>query len=151
MNYKKPFKRSAIALAVSTSVIMSAGFAYAQEDIDTVDGVEEVVVTGSRLNTNPNLSAPTPVVTIGEVELENRGTLRVEDLVNVLPQVFSGQAGEVSNGATGTANLNLRGLGAVRTLTLVNGRRLPYGSSQISSPNLDIIPSQLVERIDLLT
>ena len=65
--------------------------------------------------------------------------------------MFPGQAGEVSNAASGTANLNLRGLGAVRTLTLVNGRRLPYGSSQISSPNLDLIPSQLVERIDLLT
>ena len=151
MKYKKPFKRSAIALAVSSATLLASslgGVAFAQED---ESNLEEVVVTGSRLNTNPNLSAPTPVVTIGEAELENRGTLRVEDLVNVLPQVFPGQAGEVSNAATGTANLNLRGLGAVRTLTLVNGRRLPYGSSQISSPNLDLIPSQLVERIDLLT
>lgn len=151
MNNKSLFRKSAVALAVSSTALLAssvATVAFAQGGDESLD---EIVVTGSRLNTNPNLSAPTPVVTVGEAELENRGTLRVEDLVNVLPQVFPGQAGEVSNGATGTANLNLRGLGAQRTLTLINGRRLPYGSSQISSPNLDIIPSQLVERIDLLT
>lgn len=149
----KILTKNKISLAVASAVGLSLAAvqlpAFAQED--DLQEIEETVVTGSRLNTNPNLSAPTPVVTIGEQELENRGTLRVEDLVNVLPQVFPGQAGETSNAATGTATLNLRGLGSIRTLTLVNGRRLPYGSSGIASPNLDTIPSQLVDRIDLLT
>ncbi len=146
------FQKSKLVLAVASAVGFSlSSTSYAQETAASNEALEEVIVTGSRLNTNPNLSAPTPVVAITSEELVNRGTLRVEDLVNVLPQVFPGQAGEVSNSATGTSTLNLRGLGAVRTLTLIDGRRLPYGSSQISSPNLDLIPAQLVDRIDLLT
>ena len=113
--------------------------------------VEEVIVTGSRLMANPNLAAATPVLSVTGEEANIRGNLRIEDFVNVLPQVFAGQASEVSNGATGTATLNLRGLGAIRTLVLMDGRRLPYGSSQVSAANVDIIPTQLVERVDILT
>ena len=143
-------QRNKLLFTIASMVGISAAgttLALAQDSV----ALEEVIVTGSRLNTNPNLDAPTPVVAIGREELQNRGTLRVEDLVNVLPQVFPGQAGEVSNDASGTSTLNLRGLGSERTLTLIDGRRLPYGSSQESSPNLDLIPAQLVERIDLLT
>ena len=150
MNYKTPFRRRAIALAVSSATLLAgsfAGTAYAQEEVS----LEEVVVTGSRLNSNPNLTSPVPVVTIGEAEIDARGTLRIEELVNVLPSVFAGQTGAVSNGSSGTSTVDLRGLGSQRTLSLVNGRRLPYGSSQISSVNLDLIPAQLVERVDVLT
>jgi len=139
-----------MALLASITSAMTFSTVYAQDASD--DGeIEEVVVTGSRLNTNPNLDSPNPVQTISAEEVDIRGTVRVEDLVNVLPQVFAGQAGEVSNGASGTSTLNLRGLGAVRTLTLIDGRRLPYGSSSSSAANLDLIPSQLVESIDILT
>lgn len=109
------------------------------------------MVTGSRLNLNPNLEGAAPVLSVSQEQLQSQGTVRVEDLVNQLPQVFAGQAGEVSNGASGTATLNLRGVGSVRTLVLIDGRRLPYGSSSISSANLDLIPTQLIERVDVLT
>ena len=154
MNYPIPFRKSAIALAASIASVVAVGYSaqvFAQEEEAATQEIDEVIVTGSRLNTNPNLSAPVPIVTIGREELTNRGTLRVEDLVNIQPQVFPSQAGEVSNSSTGTSSLNLRGLGAVRTLTLIDGRRLPYGSSQTSSVNLDLIPAQLVEKVDLLT
>ena len=141
-----------IPLAIASAIGLGLGGAimptFAQ-DLET--SLEEVVVTGSRLNTNPNLSAPVPVLSIGEQELENRGTVRIEDLVNILPQASAGQTGEVSNGATGTSSLNLRGLGATRTLVLINGRRLPFGSSQFSPANADLIPASLVERFDILT
>lgn len=84
-------------------------------------------------------------------EAAARGNLRVEDFVNVLPQVFAGQASEVSNGSTGTATLNLRGLGANRTLVLIDGKRLPYGSSSTSAANVDLVPTQMLERVDILT
>ena len=113
--------------------------------------VEEVIVTGSRLQANPNLAAAMPVLSVTGEEANIRGNVRIEDFVNVLPQVFAGQASEVSNGATGTATLNLRGLGAQRTLVLIDGRRLPYGSSATAAANVDIIPTQLVERVDILT
>ena len=113
--------------------------------------IEEVVVTGSRLTTNPNLASAVPVLTVTGDEGVMRGNIRIEDFVNVLPQVFAGQASEVSNGASGTASLNLRGLEARRTLVLIDGKRLPYGSSQTSATNLDLVPMQLVQQVDILT
>lgn len=118
---------------------------------DAQSQATRVVITGTRLNVNPNLEAASPVLSVSDQQIDGRGVARIEDLTNQLPQVFAGQAGEVSNGASGTATLNLRGLGSVRTLVLIDGRRLPYGSSQISSPNLDLVPTQLVERVDILT
>ena len=141
-------------VAVGIAMAASPGFAQNTDDVlisDEPGTTEGIVVTGSRLRVNPNLEGAAPVLTVDEELLESRGIVRVEDLVNVLPQVFAGQAGEVANGASGTASLNLRGLGAVRTLTLINGRRLPYGSSSFSPSNLDIIPAQLIERVDILT
>ena len=148
MKNHKIFNKRALALIVGFTTLLASTHLYAQDDLEEI---EETIVTGSRLNTNPNLSAPAPVVTISAEEIDNRGTVRIEDLVNILPQVFPGQAGEVSNGASGTSTLDLRGLGPVRTLTLIDGRRLPYGSSGTPAPNADLIPSQLVERVDLQT
>ncbi|MEL6540804.1 MAG: TonB-dependent receptor [Pseudomonadota bacterium] len=140
----------AVGLALATAP------AFAQDADITTDEAEEtedrgIVVTGSRLNLNPNLEGAAPVLSVSQEQIQSQGTVRIEDLVNQLPQVFAGQAGEVSNGASGTATLNLRGIGSVRTLVLIDGRRLPYGSSSISSANLDLIPTQLVERVDVLT
>jgi len=132
-----------------TSATMTGISAYAQDN--SADTTDEVIVTGTRLNTNPNLTAGNPVLSVTDEEIDSRGTVRIEDFINILPQVFAGQAGEVSNGATGTSTLNLRGLGASRTLTLIDGRRLPYGSSNIVPVNLDLVPTQLIERVDILT
>ena len=140
--------RMAVAVALGTN---SLGIAVAQDTDAGLDTFEEIVITGSRLQANPNLAAATPVLSLLGEEANVRGNVRIEDFVNVLPQVFAGQASEVSNGASGTATLNLRGLGSQRTLVLINGRRLPYGASSVSSANLDLIPTQLVERVDILT
>ncbi len=120
-------------------------------DDSAIEEQSTIVVTGSRLNVNPNLEGAAPILSVSTDTIKSTGTARIEDLTNQLPQVFAGQAGEVSNGASGTATLNLRGIGSERTLVLIDGRRLPYGSSSISSANLDLIPTQLVERVDVLT
>jgi outer membrane receptor protein involved in Fe transport len=57
----------------------------------------------------------------------------------------------VSNGSTGTATLNLRGLGSPRTLVLVDGRRMPYGGVTNSAADINMIPTQMIERVDILT
>ena len=146
------FKNAAAPLAIGLAMIASPSFAQdAAGDEDTVEEEGGIVVTGSRLNVNPNLEGAQPVLSVSSEQIAKQGTVRIEDLVNQLPQVFAGQAGEVSNGASGTATLNLRGVGSVRTLVLIDGRRLPYGSSSISSANLDLIPTQLIERVDILT
>lgn len=122
-----------------------------QETAQDAPDVERIVVTGSRLTTNQNITAPNPVLTVGQEEIQARGTVRIEDLTNQLPQVFAAQASEVSNGATGTSQLDLRGLGAIRTLVLIDGRRLPFGDSSSSAPNLDVVPTRLVERLEIVT
>ena len=136
----------ASSIAAGVALAMSATTAQAQVAED-----DEIIVTGSRLNVNPNLTSASPVLTVSDEEIAIRGTVNIEDLTNNLPQVFAGQASEVSNGASGTATLDLRGLGATRTLTLIDGRRLPYGSSQITAVNLDLVPTNLVDRVEILT
>ncbi len=122
--------------------------ALAQDEAAATD--DEIVVTGSRIP-SANAVTASPVTTIGNVEFDIRGTTRAEDLVNTLPQAFAAQGANTSNGATGTAQVNLRGLGSNRTLVLVDGRRLQYGSAISSAPDLNQIPSALVERVEVLT
>ena len=57
----------------------------------------------------------------------------------------------MSNGATGTATVDLRGLGSARTLVLVDGRRMPYGGVTNSAADLNQIPARMVERVEVLT
>ncbi|MFN7475520.1 MAG: TonB-dependent receptor domain-containing protein [Burkholderiales bacterium] len=79
------------------------------------------------------------------------GVRSVENLLNNLPQVFAAQGATISNGATGTATVNLRGLGVTRTLVLVNGRRLPAGSPRTFAADLNQIPAPLIKRVEILT
>ena len=88
--------------------------------------IQEVVVTGSRI-LQPNLTSISPVTAIGAEAVKIEGVTRIEDLINNLPQAFADLGGNISNGATGTATVNLRGLGPHRTLVLINGRRLMPG------------------------
>ena len=67
-------------------------------------------------------------------EIKIDGVRSVENLLNNLPQVFADQGGTISNGASGTATVNLRNFGADRTLVLVNGRRLPPAARRIPQP-----------------
>ncbi len=96
-------------------------------------------------------AAPVTVVTDQDVKLS--GSTRVEDVLNQLPSVGAAQASGVSNGATGTAEVDLRYLGAKRSLVLVNGRRLMPGdpNSANQSADLNVIPSALIRRAEVLT
>jgi outer membrane receptor protein involved in Fe transport len=116
------------------------------------DQIDEIVVTGSRIS-SPNLVSTSPITTVGQEEIKLSGTTRVEDLINQLPQAFATQTSNVSNGSTGTATIDLRNLGSTRTLVLVDGRRLPAGSpgSGGSAPDINQIPSALVERVEVAT
>lgn len=114
------------------------------------DTGQAIVVTGTRLR-SPNLDSASPVTVVTAQEFALTGTTRTEDLINSLPQVFAGQGGNVSNGATGTSTLNLRGLGAERTLVLVNGRRLMPGTPSTSAADINAIPAALIQRVDVLT
>ena len=144
----KSFNKSYLSHAVAAAVASTLpGFAFAQ---DEEANLEEVVVTGSRL-TKSNVTSSVPLVQIGAEEINSRGVARVEDVVNILPNVFVSQTAEVANGANGTSTLNLRGLGSQRTLVLIDGKRLPFGSPFSSSANVDMVPARMVERVDIVT
>jgi len=107
-------------------------------------------VTGSRIP-SANLTSTSPVVTVGAQDIKIEGVQNVENLLNNLPQVFADFGANESNGATGTATVNLRNLGSQRTLVLVNGRRLPAGSPTFYPTDLNEIPAPLIERVEILT
>jgi len=126
---------------------------------ETSPELQEVVVTGSRISA-PNLESISPVTAVTSEEIKTTGVVRIEDLLNSLPQVVADQGSGLSMGSNGTATLNLRGLGAQRTLVLVNGRRLQGGDpgaalgatpAFASAADINQIPVALIERVDVLT
>ena len=131
---------------------LSATQAYAAvAAADATSGeVSEIVVTGTRIP-SPNLTSIAPVTTVGNADIKAEGVTRIEDITNSLPQVFAGQGSMLSNGASGTATVNLRGLGPSRTLVLIDSRRLGPGDPGVVAADLNFIPSALVERVDVLT
>ena len=138
--------RFALLAAGAAGMGVHASASLAQET-----ELEQVVVTGSRIP-QANLEGTSPVTVLGSQDVQFEGTVQVEDLINNLPQAFADQGGNLSNGASGTATVNLRNLGADRTLVLVNGRRLPAGSPRGPvATDLNQIPSSMIERVEVLT
>jgi outer membrane receptor protein involved in Fe transport len=119
---------------------------------NVASGGENIVVTGTRIP-QPNLTSAAPVTVVTNQDVKLTGTTRVEDLLNQLPSVGASQASGVSNGASGTAEVDLRYLGSKRTLSLVNGRRLTPGdpNSTSQAADLNLIPSALIKRVEVLT
>jgi len=117
---------------------------------EPVRGSEDIIVTGSRIP-QPNLESASPVTVVTSQEVKVSGTTRTEDLVNSLPQAFAAQGSNISNGASGTATVNLRGLGSSRTLILVNGKRLMPGDTGNPVPDINFVPAALIKRVDILT
>jgi iron complex outermembrane receptor protein len=149
--------RYAILVGAATVAAASSLPAQAQVQAQTTDqettALATVVVTGSRIP-QPNLETISPVTAVTSDEIKMTGATRVEDLLNNLPQVMAAQGGNLANGASGTAQVNLRGLGSQRTLVLVNGRRLMPGDptqNGAESPDLNQIPAALIQRVDVLT
>jgi iron complex outermembrane receptor protein len=138
----------------------SATSAFAQ---DEGTEVEEVVVTGSRIP-QPNLKAVSPIQVVGSQEITTGGRPLTADVLNMLPQVSqnasttNGGYSSTSNplnGPGGVATVDLRGLGQQRTLVLVDSRRLGIGDPNTGNtspaPDINQIPSQLIDRIEVLT
>jgi outer membrane receptor protein involved in Fe transport len=141
-------------LSRSVRLMFAGGMAVAMSSAVAQDGgtaaVQRVEVTGSRIPT-ANLEGTSPITVMNAQEIKMDGVRSVESLLNNLPQVFADQGGQVSNGASGTATVNLRNFGADRTLVLVNGRRLPAGSPSNTAADLNQIPAPLIKRIEVLT
>jgi outer membrane receptor protein involved in Fe transport len=148
----KGFKSAALLLA-GASAFAIPGVAQAQSSS------EDVVVTGSRVIRNGNAS-PTPLTVVSTEEMLRVSPTTISEALNTLP-TFSGSRGQLSNPNGGTASqsgggnsagsfLNLRNMGAVRTLILFDGHRVPP-SNVTGVVDTDAIPQQLLQRVDVVT
>ena len=121
----------------------------AQDDAE--DDVEEVVVTGSRIATSEFTGAQ-PVVVIDQEDIARTAELGIAEVLRELPINIAGSFFERSGSSAGSqAQLSLRGLGAGRTLVLIDGRRIP-SSPKLGgeSANINTIPTAAVERVEIL-
>ena len=110
---------------------------------------ESIIVTGSRI-ARPDLNTASPIQIIGQQEFQLSGAVNVEEVLYDLPQFYGSLTSASNNPGDGSATADLRGLGAARTLVLVNGRRwVSYDVTQIV--DLNTIPASLVKRTDVLT
>lgn len=152
-------QKKRLSLAVSTalgltSLIMAPNFAMAQDQdasIESNDLLEEVMVTGSRLRSVDGFGQTSPVTVVGMDDIDATGYTRIEDILNSLPSIEAAQNSFISNGATGTASIDLRGLGSNRTLVLMNGRRMQPGGVATEAPDVNQIPTSMIERVEVLT
>ena len=127
---------------------------FAQEAEAEDADVEEIIITGSRIKRTSNENAPTPMVTLGAEQIELTGSINVYDIINELPQAGEGTSRGNSNftvNSSGLQTVNLRGLGAGRTLTLVNGRRWVGGVPGTGTVDVNSIPTDLIARIEVIT
>lgn len=139
-----------VRLMFAGGMAFAASAAYAQTPPPEGQQLQRVEVTGSRIAT-ANLDSSSPVTVVGAKDIKLEGVKSVESLLNNLPQVTADQGGQISNGSTGTATVNLRNFGATRTLVLVNGRRLPAGSPKNIAADLNQIPVSMIKRVEVLT
>lgn len=128
---------------------LNAAGACATEEAGTI------VVTGSRI-VKPGVESTVPLTALNGEEFFQQGQNSIGDTLNDLPQLRSTYAQQNPGAGVGIAGLNLldlRGLGTVRTLVLVNGRR--HVASDIlnyaSSPDVNTIPNDLIERVEIVT
>ena len=144
-------------MAIGTSLLAAApAYAQAAGQPDETPAEEagagesgnegEIVVTGSRIE-RAGFDQPTPTTVLGTAEIRQSAQQSLQQVLNEQPQVRNtvNPSGTVANTGSGTAPVDLRGLGSSRTLTLVNGRRF------VGNNNLNFVPVNLVERVEVVT
>jgi outer membrane receptor protein involved in Fe transport len=113
----------------------------------------DVVVTGSLIR-RPNIDGPVPVTSISAAQITSTSNLSLGDTLNRLPSLRStyGQANSTRNiGTAGLNLLDLRGLGTTRTLTLVDGQRQVTSTPGAFAVDVNTIPTDLIDRVDIVT
>ena len=157
-NLTRVFRSSACAFAIVACLAAPTMAAAQDTDQNTTDEAAEeetaIIVTGSRIQSS--FDRPTPVTLLSSERLEDRGITNVGDALNELPS-FRPSEGPATAGLTPGPGLNvggrildLRGLGSVRTLTLVDGRRFVPSTTQ-ATVDTNMIPSILLSRAEVVT
>lgn len=137
-----------VAVAAALALLLWPDAAKGQAG-DGGDVVEEIVVTGSRL-VRRDYTAPSPITSIDRESILSSGQPTLEEALNNLPQVQPGLGRASNNPGNGTSTVDLRGIGAGRTLVMLNGRRIaPAGIG--SAVDVNTLPGVLVQRVEVIT
>lgn len=135
-----------LALCVGAVGLVGSGLATAQDEATELD---RITVTGTRLS-SPGIVANSPISSFTAEELAIKQIVTVEDFLRELPTLVPAIGPGTNNGSGGGATIDLRGLGANRTLVLINGRRVvPFNLGGVVDTNN--IPVALIERVDIVT
>jgi iron complex outermembrane receptor protein len=142
MQSRIPHKRSLLCAAISLSLVPLANTSFAQQD-----EVEEVVVTGSFIRRSEGFTAASQTTQLSADDLVDQGTLNIGEVVQNLSFV-NGSASAITNTIQGqdsrSTSIDLRGLGARSTLTLLDGKRL------VSENVNALIPTIAIQRMDIV-
>ncbi|WP_164549755.1 TonB-dependent receptor domain-containing protein [Altericroceibacterium xinjiangense] len=130
-----------------------------ERGIDTAATGEPIVVTGSRI-ARSGFDAPTPLTLVGQEQIARQGASNIAQVLNDIP-AFRPQATAATTAIfmnnIGASSADLRGLGANRTLVLIDGRRVVpatvsgSGFAPANTVDLNMIPTSLVERVEVVT
>ncbi|MDI4634784.1 TonB-dependent receptor [Pelomonas sp. V22] len=135
--------------AVGAAVAALAGALSSAAQAQEAQQLERVEVTGSRIKTVGAVSA-SPITSVGAEEIKSSQAVAVEEVIRGLPAAVPAVGPATNNGTGGGATINLRGLGAQRSLVLIDGKRLvPFDLSARVDTNS--IPMALLQRVDLVT
>ena len=144
--------RTALFSAAALGAALQAAPALAQDAEEQELG--EIVVTGSRIP-RANLTAPTAVTTIDAEVINQSGLINVADILRAVPSFgVSALSSANSNFLTTSSGINtlqLRNLEEDRTLVLVNGRRYVSGVAGSAAVDFNTIPTELIERVEIIT
>jgi iron complex outermembrane receptor protein len=148
--------RAVLAIGASAVALMiGTGSAGAQEDAapqEAVESEEAIVITGSRLRLATGMETPVPVTAVAASEIKSMAPTTLAEGLSQLPQFYGNgtQTGAnfFSSGSAGS--LNLRGLGANRTLVLLNGRRM-ISATAFGGVDITNFPEALIRNIETVT
>jgi outer membrane receptor protein involved in Fe transport len=153
MKYNVNKMSAAVRLGLTLAATAAAGPTALAQDAasDKGQALDTIVVTGSNIR-RVDIETSNPVVTIDRAAIQQSGKLTLGDLLQNLPAVTGGNTNpQINNGGGGgSSSIGLRGLGASRTLVLVNGQRI-IGNGPLGAADPNSIPANMIERIEVLT
>lgn len=145
------FRTALLASVASVGLFAIPTFAQAQTGAESVD-VGEIVVTGSRIRRD-TFSSPQPLSVVNAEAIRESGNTNIGEILLEQPNINPSTNSQNSSGTlflAGQTRADIRGLGATRTLVLMDGRRLPFSDASSPAVDLNTIPSLMVERIETI-
>ncbi len=138
----------------AVSGLLAVSSVQAQEEEESAGAVEKIAVTGSRIR-SANLNSVSPLQSFDAGDIDASGIANIQELLLDNPTfgtpAISRTNSNFSTASAGIATVDLRNLGTARTLVLVNGRRFVSGQPGAMAVDLNTIPAQFIDRVEILT